>query len=91
MIISFRTLQSLISWKKLSSIKFFTPAFSNKEFRSSGFKAIPLTLAPKFFKSIESQEPLNPEWPVIKTFLFVQKDLFIKMFCTILVPFFPWS
>ena len=36
------------------------------------FNEIPTTLAPSNFSHAVSQEPLNPVWPVIITFLFLK-------------------
>ena len=46
----------------------------------SGFNEYPVTFAPDSANQIESQPPLNPVWPVIKTFFPFQKFLSILIF-----------
>ena len=41
-----------------------------------GFSEYPVTSAPKSFKKIQSQLPLNPVWPVTKTLFVFQNFLF---------------
>ena len=54
--------------------------FKSKNSKCEGFvgtdNEIPYKSAPSIFIHRDSQEPLNPVWPVIKTFLF-EKILFI--------------
>ena len=50
-------------------------AFSKRLIFDLGFNEIPFTLAPNSLSKIESQLPLNPVCPVIRTFLFFQNFL----------------